>query len=252
MTCDKDSIVEYLYDEVSAAERRQIDRHLASCPDCRDEVEALRQTRTTLAAWNPPETDLGFEVVRRPTVVSARARTFRLSPRWGLAAAAVLVLAAAAAIANVQIEAGTGGVVIRTGWKQAPAAPREARLSVQPAPVSVEDLAALSQRLQAIETALQTPRPAVTPVSAAAGAAQVPTAEVLRQVRQLIADSEKRQQGQLALLIGQVHRDVEAARRVDLARLQQVLAQIQGVTDAQLVRQSRLEDQILRIGHQQR
>jgi hypothetical protein len=252
MTCDSELIVGYLYEELSPAERQSVERHLASCSACRAEVEGLRGTRAALTAWTPPAHDLGFEIVRRPTVVSDRVRPFRVSPAWGLAAAAVLVLAVGAAIANVEMQVGGDGLVIRTGWTRStqPAeSPREAT-AVQPAAApTAADLAALTRRLREIETALAA-RPA-SPAPAAVSTS-VPQSDLLRQVRLLIAESEKRQQGELAVLIGQVHRDVDAARRADFARLQQGLAQVQGLNDAQVLWQRQVEDRLLRVVQQQR
>jgi len=111
--CDKELLVEYLYDDMDAAGRRAIEAHLASCVACRDEVGALRSTRRVLAAWAPPERQLGFQIVSGATP-PPRASRVHVFPMWGLAAAAVLVLAAAAAIANIEVRYGADGTVERT------------------------------------------------------------------------------------------------------------------------------------------
>src|SRR5262245_21148708 len=109
--CDQELIVGYLYGELSPSERETLDRHLASCAECRKEVDGLRATRTQLASWAPPEPDLGFHIVRAPK--QAPRRWWRPSPAWGLAAAALLVLAVSAAIAHVEVRAGADGIVVR-------------------------------------------------------------------------------------------------------------------------------------------
>ena len=77
---------------------------LATCADCREEVDGLRGTRTHLTSWAPPEPDLGFQVVRERDAGRVAVAVVAASPAWGLAAAALLVVAASAAIANVEVE----------------------------------------------------------------------------------------------------------------------------------------------------
>jgi hypothetical protein len=252
MTCDRELIVGYLYDELTPAERQQLDRHLASCDSCRAEVAGLRDTRTALSAWAPPEPDLGFEVVQRPAVAAQPRGSFRVAPAWGLAAAAVLLLAVASAVANLEVQIGGDGFVVRTGWNRAGAvAPAvESAAITTPAGVPDPDVAALRARLDQLESALVSRSPAVS-IPAGSTTTVVP-AEMLRRVRQMIAESEQRQQGEMAVRIGQVHRDVEAARRADFARLQQEVAQVQGLNDAQVLRWQQVEDRLLRVVQQQR
>jgi len=92
---DKSALVAYVYGECTADERRAVEAHLARCGACRAEVEGLRDLRDHLAEWTPPDEVLGFRVVRpdAPPVLAPRA--WWRAPAWGLAAAAVLVLAAA-------------------------------------------------------------------------------------------------------------------------------------------------------------
>lgn len=229
--CDKQLLVGYLYDEIDVASRRAIEAHLASCAACRDEVEALGATRRRLAEWTPPEYQLGFQIVSgaaRP----ARPR-FHLSPVWGLAAAAVLVLAAAAAIANVEVRYGSDGMTIHTGWGRAPIAPvpQVAAAANAPAVVPAElasNLATIDRRLRELESARPHSQDGV--VQAAASGPRVSDAEVLRRVRALLTDSETRQDRQLALRIRQLATEFDARRRVDLATIQQGL---QGATAAE-------------------
>ncbi|HXW05351.1 MAG TPA: zf-HC2 domain-containing protein [Vicinamibacterales bacterium] len=255
MTCDSELLVGYLYDEVSAADRQRLERHLAACPGCRAEVDGLSETRETLRAWTPPAADLGFEVIRRPVEIGRRRPAFHVPRRLGLAAAAVLVLALASALANLDVRLASDGVSIRTGWNHAAAPPTQRDAGVAAATPShaestptAADFAALTVRLRELEAAVAS-RP---PASATESTVSVSRVELLRQVRQLIAESEKRQQGELALMIGQVHRDVDAARRADFARLQQGLAQVQGLNDAQVLWQRQVEDRLLRAVQQQR
>ena len=130
---EKELLVSYLYDDLSDRDRVAFAAHLRGCAECRDELKALRGVRSDLAAWAPPEPDFGFRVVRggrdaaltdiRPAV-PAPVLSWRAwwTPAAGLAAAAVLVLAAAASLAHVEVHRGPDGITVRTGWSSAPTA----------------------------------------------------------------------------------------------------------------------------------
>ena len=116
---EKDALIDYLYGEVDADARTRVEAHLRSCEPCADEVRELTDVRGTLEAWAPPAAGLGFRVVSdahsEPAPVSFWGR-LRHPPAWGLAAAAVLVLAAGAAITRPELEIGRGEMVLRLGW----------------------------------------------------------------------------------------------------------------------------------------
>src|SRR6478752_5734760 len=102
--CDsKELLVGFLYDEIDPVSKRTFERHLATCSDCRFELAELGATREQIALWTPPDGDLGFRIVRgaEPAPTPPRFRFFSFSPAWGLAAAAVLMLAIGAAVANL-------------------------------------------------------------------------------------------------------------------------------------------------------
>jgi anti-sigma factor RsiW len=127
---DKDALIDYLYGEVDADARTRVEAHLRSCEQCADEVRGLTDVRGTLEAWIPPAPGLGFRVVSdaysEPAPVSFLGR-LRRPPAWGLASAAVLVLAAAASIAKPELEIGRGEMVLRLGWSDTvPAAATQA------------------------------------------------------------------------------------------------------------------------------
>src|SRR4051812_31241663 len=97
--CDsKELLVSYLYGELDDVEKNAFRTHLASCAECRDELAGLRSTQEQLTSWAPPEPDLGFRIIRSAAAPPAAPRRFAFRPLAGLAAAAVLVLAAGAAI----------------------------------------------------------------------------------------------------------------------------------------------------------
>jgi hypothetical protein len=58
-------------------------------------------------------------------------------------------------------------------------------------------------------------------------------AEILKQVRDLLAQSESKQQQELAFRIAQVIRDVDAQRVADLNRIQQGFGRIDAMTTAE-------------------
>lgn len=251
--CDKELLVGYLYDEVDAAERRTMESHLLACAECRGELKDLRGTRTRLAAWAPPTPELEFQMVRAPEAAASRAR-WSISPAWGLAAAAVLVLSVASAIANVEVKYGPDGLTVRTGALRAsPAQPAPVPGAVSTQAIAAADdprlraeLEAIALRIRDLEAGGNGARAVLT--SAHVPATQPPSADVLRAVRQLISESESRQEQELARRLSQVLRDVEGLRRVDLDRVQRALAEMQGVTDTTIIRQQQIENHLLRVG----
>jgi len=71
----------YLDDELPVDERAPIDRHLAICPECRDQLDALRRLSRAVAeeVVPPPPDDLEARVLRRldaASVVPMRRRRF--------------------------------------------------------------------------------------------------------------------------------------------------------------------------------
>lgn len=252
--CDKELLVGYLYGELTETERRAFAAHLTSCADCRDEAEGLRATRAHLAMWSPPGPDFGFRIVNGAAAPPSVARSrVRVAPAWGLAAAAVLVLAAAAAIANVEMRYGTDGLVVRTGWRQ----PASANASnVVAAPVAADstfqaDLQMIRQRLGKLESAVSR-EPADPGVAMAAARPTASDGELLRRLREVVKESEARQQRELALQMAQVISDVDTARRSDMLRIQQGLMQLQGVNDAEIVKNREMWNHVLRIAQPQR
>jgi hypothetical protein len=242
--CDKELLLDYLYGELEPSARETFDRHLTSCAECRAEVDGLRRARVHLASWAPPEPDLGFQIVRGAKVTPMPAPpTWRPSPVWGLAAAALLMLAVSAAVANLDVTVGANGMTVRTGWNRT-AAPAVASTSAPTA-----EMRAIAARLTDLEAQIAArPTAAAVPASTTAGGRS--DADVVRLVRQLIAESEQRQEGQLARQILQVNRDFEIARRADNERMRAGLMQVQGSAVETSQRQRAIEDHIIRVGFQ--
>lgn len=257
--CNHERLLDYLYDELPASERAAFEIHLHECGECRTELAELGGTRLALASWSPPESELGFRIVRNEAPPPRRA-VWQFRPAWGLAAAAVLVLAVAAAISNIEMRYDSNGFVVRTGWAGGtigggPAAVEANAGAVVPVGAVSEDW---SVRLQRLDARLQQLEQSGTrPVSAAALPEEGPAnggrmsdAELLRAVRKIIAESETRQERQLALRVTQVIRDFDATRAGDLARVEQGLRQIQGLTDAELIQHRNTLNHLLRVTQQ--
>lgn len=259
MMCDKEALVGYIYDELETAERQIFERHLAACVACREEVDALRATRMHLAAWAPPQPDFGlprFRIVRDDAPAAAARRFGMFSPVWGLAAAAVLLLAVAAAIANIDIRYGGDGLTVRTGWRHAstPTGTRaEAiRVAAAPAPAAEPvkaDLDDLNRRLQHLEQSVAAPSATARSAGAIPGG-RISDAQLLRQVRDMLNQSEARQRRELALRLTQVIRDFDAQRQADLLRVQQGLQQVQGLTDTELTTHRQTLNYLVRVAQQ--
>jgi len=221
-----DALVSYLYDECTFEERQRIEGHLASCGMCSAEVEALGATRVQISSWAPPDVALGFRISATTTaaadaaadtpVLPARMPWWRQPmPAWGQMVAATVIFGLGMAAGSRQL---AGGAATNTTAST----------------VSADQLANLESRLRremaAIRSTNVTP---AAPAAAPAAAARLDDAEheaLMRQVRQLVRESEDRQQQVFTLRAAQVARDAEIQRRVDVANMRQSLEQMQGST----------------------
>jgi hypothetical protein len=251
--CDKELLVAYVYDDIIDMDRARVERHLRECAACRAEAIALRTVRDDLTAWDAPQPTTGFRLV------SDRKPSWRAwwTPAFGLAAAAVLLLAAASAIANVEVSYGANGLAVRTGWNRPQEVVREVKVDPKPAqPASVADqrssldaatLATISQRLTALESSMR--GTATRQVSATS--AHPADTQILQRVSDLVAQSETRQQQELALRIAQLIRDVDAQRVADLMRIQQGQGRIEAMTTAEAAAHRDLASYLLTSSKQQ-
>lgn len=242
-TCDdKQTLVAYLYGEVDPATRQAVDAHLASCAACETEVTALGDARSELGLWIPPEVELDFKIVKKsslpPATVLRPAQWWGTVPAWAQAAAAILVLAAGAAIANVQVKSGPDGVVVTTGWMAAPAlsAPADRGAAGREVEGWKPALAALEQQLR---SEIRTTRDQDARV-----AASVPVDEAtIRRVRQLIAESEQRHERALAMRFVEFTRDMNMQRRADMQNIGRVVGSYEG----ELMRQRQMMNNVIRV-----
>jgi len=234
-----ETIVGYLYGEMETDERVAFDRHLVACAPCRAELGDLRDVRSRLARSVPPElaAHIPFNVdILRPTV--AVVPTARSIPVWAQAIAATLILGVAGGIANLDVSYNqASGLSIRTGWRhpvdannvQQAAAP-VVQAPQTPAPWTT-DLAALERNLR---TALDR-RPAMATVASSTSGDEA----VMRRVRQLVQESERRQESELALRMAEAVRELQMQRQADLVKIDRTLGVIQNRTGMEVMRTQR-------------
>ncbi len=260
---DPDALLVLLYDdEGEPGERAALESHLVACPSCTDALKSLDATRGVLGAWHAPRLPLGFAVVRTP----APSLTGRLLRGSGLAAAAVLVLAAASSLAQLQITYDATGLHITTGGASNAAVQTVAATPATPAalgapgsaPVTAAsasaspaswvdaagksdapwraDLELVASQLRAeLERAASEAREgrtalamrvAVPPAPQPASRSMSDT-ELLKRVQDLLDQSEVRQQQNLALRVTELGRQFELARQADIVQVEQTLTRIE-------------------------
>lgn len=219
--CDsKELLVGFLYDEIDPVSKRSFERHLLTCADCRDELAELGATREQIALWAPPDADLGFRIVRGAAEPAPpRPRWFFLSPAWGLAAAAIILFAIGAAIANLDVRYGSDGLVVRTGWTHAADAQAVTPVAWQ---AQAEEL---DRRLRDLEQAA-----AAQSNVQNASASDVSDAQLLQRVRDIVGQSETRQQRAVAARLTELMKEYDAQRRLDLASTDQRITRLQNTS----------------------
>lgn len=232
-TCDdKATLVAYLYGEIDAPQRQAVDDHLAGCSACAAEVTALGDVRSEMGLWVPPDVELDFAIVKKSNVLRPT-QWWATVPAWAQAAAAVLVLAAGASIANVQVKSGADGFSVSTGW-MAPAT------AVAPVTAQVADqewkpaLVALEQQLRSEIKSTRDPETRVV----ARGPVDDAT---VRRVEQLITEAEQRHKQELAMRFVEFTRDMTLQRRADLMKISAGFEEANG----QLLRQRQLMNNML-------
>lgn len=252
---DPDALLVLLYDdEGTPHERASLKDHVDRCSRCADLLMSLDAARGVLGAWHAPRLPLGFALVR-----PGRSPVRSMLWRGSLAAAAVLVLAAAASIARLDIAYDSQGFRLQTGVsgaaerRQASVADSPARPAVSSTPASVStqsnwvgnasageppwrpDLDLLATQIRADVSRLvqetrqaspMTMRVALPPPSA--GPVRTMTdAELLKRVQDLLDQSEIRQQSNLALRVTELGRQFELARHSDVVQMEQTLQRIE-------------------------
>lgn len=248
---DPDHLITLLYDdEGEASERAALAAHVRGCPTCADVVAALDGTRDTLGAWRAPRPPLGFAAIQ-PRPPAWR----QVLPWGGMAAAAVLTLAAAAGLAGLDIRYDEQGFALRTGWQGAPPPLPARQPRPGPMPTAAQgnavdprtawvarasagdppwraDLDLLATHLRAefeaqtraAETRLAQVVAAGTP---AVTAAPFDEERLVQRLAAQIEQSEVRQQQNLALRVAELGREFQIRRQADLVQFEQGLARVE-------------------------
>jgi hypothetical protein len=163
------------------------------------------------------------------------------------------------AIANLDVRYDRGALTVKTGWSgQAATAPLSSdasratppadtvRTSAAPTSPWRTDLDALEKRLR---TELRAPMPAGSPLLARTEATAAADAQLLRKVRALLDESERRQRNELALQLADVVREFDTKRGTDLANIRSMKT-IQSATGVEIVRQQQWLDLLTRASIQ--
>jgi hypothetical protein len=98
--------------------------------------------------------------------------------------------------------------------------------------------------LAAVDRQLRTDFQLSTTAGIRTGAVSGPTAgssdDVLKRVRALVAESERKQQRELALRIAEVFKNVQAQRQADLVKIDRSLSLLQNNTGVEVMRQRQM------------
>jgi hypothetical protein len=247
-----EALVSYLYDELDGAQRSAFDTHLVLCARCRSELEQLSGVRTQLSEWEAPAV-VGRESsvnnlpssVGSPQSAAVRRQTWwREIPAWAQVAAAVLCLGVGAGLANLNVRYDHDGLSIQTGWlkqdRVAPNATTGVAQDFSPARPNASapwraDLAALEQQLRTEWQSANTAPAGVT--LARSTRPSMSDAELLKRVRALVDESERRQNRELALRVGEMARDVHTQRQADLRKIDQSLEYVLSNTGLAVAKQ---------------
>ncbi len=243
---DNAALTGYLYHECDASERTVIAAHVTVCAACAAELAALESTRVQLAAWIPPEAELGFIMRPRPAAKPADPRLesgkravrwfAQPLPAWAQLAAAAVIFAAGLSL-GIARGAVPAAAPVEATIAEAPQAPSEG--------VSSAELTALERRLRGeIATIRTTASPDATTASLP------PDTQLMTRVRALIEESEQRQQQELALRTAEIVRDFDSQRRVDLTQIQRNFGQIEGLTGAEVREQRQMLNYLMRVSQQ--
>jgi hypothetical protein len=166
----------------------------------------------------------------------------------------------AAGIANLDIRYDANGLSLRTGWSTPSAAPTRTDNTANAAAnaaantvantVTRAELVALEQRLRDEVRTLQAGAHAVA-ASDAHPARAAAEGDLMRRVRVMLDEGEKRQQRELALRVGEVLRDVSAQRQADLVRIDRSLGLVENNLGVEVLKQRERVNYLMRVNQRQ-
>ena len=187
----------------------------------------VRGRPRALGAWSPPRyrgrTFAASVDWRRRSAAAGSRRvsgSWREIPPGRKSAAALLCLGVGAGIANLDVRYDADGLQVRTGWSAAPRRARVARRRRRPPQKrrNARQCAVARGADGARAAASRRPARSRPSTTAAARRRKRATATMLRRVRALVDESERRQQRELALRVAEAMREVNAQRQADLVQ----------------------------------
>ena len=215
----RNQILDYLYDEVSPADRRDVERHLEGCDECRDEMRAFRNVREDLLAWgvpNPPS-------VWTPFAPAAAVPWHKQVPAWAMAAAASLMLLVGTAggfIAHSVVDGSSVAASDSPGTVNVPVQLTQASLDSKAIVALIrEELAHSSGDAGRTHVNDASARPFQLDPKA--------EARLLVRVSELVNESQERQQLQVYNYLFKVAQEDEVRRRDNGRRFTQLTAQVE-------------------------
>ena len=249
----EETLIAYLYDDIDPVIRGTFEEHLATCERCRSDVGALSRVRTQLAQWAPPEPGFVHAAAagQSGAIRSSPAEHtpwWRDVPVWAQVAAALLFLGVSAGIANLDVRYDHSGLTVRTGWSRGSTAPPSDSVAQRAGAPGTDvpwrsDLVALEQQLRAEMRAVP---PAAVAVRPAAN-----DAEILRRVRVLIGESERRQQNELALRVGETIAELNARRSAELRNIGRSLKETQNKLGVEVMKQRASLNYLMNVSQRQ-
>ncbi len=213
--CNPEAMLEVLYGEADAAAERSVRSHQETCVACRDEWVALRNVRRSLAAWTLPPS-----LAPRPQ----RAAGWFWRPSLAMAAGLFLALGAVLGLSGSELEYRNGTLSFRLG--------RGHELTRQ-----------LAQQEDRHRRDMDQLRSAV--LQPAAQPAVSEREELLRQVRGLIEESQRRQARLLEARLVDFGQQAETQRRYDLAQVGASLSYLEGKTGLEMAKTTQLMGQVI-------
>ena len=155
-----DTLAEYMDGRLGAAARARVDQELASCADCREELEELRDTVSLLQQLPVEPVPRSF-IMPAPPVQPASPREFApmRMPRWVYAGAA----SAAAVVLAVLVSADATGLLEPT-----PQVAREVAVEADMAPASLDRATPVQKAAQVPAVTVEVQRDASLQAAAAA------------------------------------------------------------------------------------
>jgi hypothetical protein len=248
----EETLIAYLYNDIDPQVRATFEVHLDECAMCRAELDDLRGVRAQLPRWNPPAFNSAIadrrSAVQRPH--------WSQIPAWAQLAAAMLVFGVSAAIANVTIQRDEHGFTIRTGWSQSASATQQASQAARAAAdATARREAELRDHLAAVERQLREVRTEQTAAQTASTAKAARDSgtdlDLLRKVRALVDESERRQERELALRLAQAIADMGAQRQADLRKIDLSLNGVQNSLGVEVLKQRQSLNYLMRVNQRQ-